>query len=88
MIFKYWKPVAILTLAVLLFLGGFHWKSVHDEASQARVEVKAQKQITKRAKVRSHVEQQTDQLPDAPIQRIGDASPDTAAGKLQDWTRD
>ena len=50
--------------------------------------IKEQKQITKRAKVRSHVEQETQKLSDAPVQRIGDASPDSAAGKLQEWTRD
>ena len=82
------KLIVIAVLAAILLLGGWHFARVHDEAKQSIVEIKAQKQITKRAQVRSHVEQETQKLPDAPIQRIGDAAPDSAAGKLQDWARD
>lgn len=82
------KLIAIALIAVVLLLGGWHFARVHDEAKQAKVEIKAQKQITKRTQVRNHVEQETQKLPDAPVQRIGDASPDSAAGKLQEWSRD
>lgn len=76
------KLIAIALIAVVLLLGGWHFARVHDEARQSKVEIKAQQQITKRTQVRSHVEQETQKIPDAPVQRIGDASPDSAAGKL------
>lgn len=82
------KLIAIALVALGLMLGGWHCAKVQDGAKQSRAEVKAQKQITKRAQVRSHVEQETQKLPDAPVQRIGDADPDTAAGRLRDWSRD
>ncbi|NKJ22006.1 hypothetical protein [Dyella sp. SG609] len=82
------KLIVIAVLAIVLLLGGWHFARIHDEAKQSKVEIEAQKQITKRAQVRSHVEQETQKLSDAPIQRIGDAAPDSAAGKLQSWTRD
>lgn len=82
------KLIVIAVMSCLLLLGGWHFARVHDEAKQSKVEIKAQKQITKRTQVRSHVEQETQKLPDAPVQRIGDASPDSASGKLQEWSRD
>jgi uncharacterized membrane-anchored protein YhcB (DUF1043 family) len=89
---KYWKPILAIVLAIGLYLGGLfvghHREAVKNTATTAKAEVKAQKQITHRAEVRSHVEQQTAALPDAPVQRIGDADPGTAAGKLRAWTRD
>lgn len=41
------------------------------------------------AEVRHEVEVETDKLPDAPVQRVVDADPDTAAGHLRDdgWMR-
>jgi len=82
------KLIVISVLSIVLLLGGWHFARIHDEAKQSKVEIKTQKQITKRAKARSHVEQETQKLPDAPIQRIGDADSSTAAGKLRDWSRD
>lgn len=83
-----WKKLALALIAMFLFLFGWNYAKVSDTAKQAKTEVKAQKQVIHRAKVRSDVEQQTAQLPDAPVQRIGDADPDTAAGRLFVWTRD
>jgi len=82
------KLIVLAVVAIALLLGGWHFARIHDEARQSKVEIKTQKQITKRAQARSHVEQETQKLPDAPVQRIGDASPDSAAGRLQEWTRD
>ena len=82
------KLIVIALVAIALLFGGWHCARVHDGAAKSKAEVKAQKQITKRATVRSHVEQETQKLPDAPVQRVNDAAPDTAAGKLQDWSRD
>jgi preprotein translocase subunit SecF len=82
------KIVAIAVFAVILMLGSWHCARVHDEARQSKVAIKAQKQTIKRARVRSHVEQETQKLHDAPVQRIDDAGPDSAAGKLQEWSRD
>jgi outer membrane murein-binding lipoprotein Lpp len=82
------KLIVMAVVALGLLLGGWHCARVHDEAKQSKVAIKAQKQTIKRSQVRSHVEQETQKLPDVPVQRIGDASPDSAAGKLQEWSRD
>ena len=85
---RWWKPIALVLLAAALFFGGMHSQHTHEVAKQSKQAVKDQKAVTKRAEVRSHVEQETQKLPDAPIQRIGDADLDTAAGRLSVWARD
>lgn len=87
-----WKALIAVVAGIALYLGGVlighHREAVKNTATTAKAEAKAQKQVTHRAKVRSDVEQQTAALPDAPMQRIGDADPASAAGRLQAWTRD
>lgn len=87
-----WKALIAVVLGMALYFGGLlighHREAVKNTATTSKAEVKAQKEVTHRAKVRSDVEQQTAALPDAPVQRIGDADPDSAAGRLQAWTRD
>lgn len=50
----------------------------------------AAKQVKDAAQTRAGVEAEASQLPDAPAQKVADADPATAAGKLRDdgWTRD
>ena len=85
---RWWKPIAIALLAAALFFGGMRSQHTNDVAKQSKQAVKDQKAVTMRAEVRSHVEQETQKLPDMPIQRIGDADPDSAAGRLRAWSRD
>ena len=89
---RWWKPIAVILLAAGLYFGGMyqghHGEVQRQAVKQSKQAVKDQKAVTKRAEVRSHVEQETQKLPDAPIQRIGDADPDSAAGRLRAWSRD
>ena len=89
---RWWKPIAVILMAAGLYFGGMY-QGHHGEVQREAVKhskqvVRDQKAVTKRAEVRSHVEQDTQKLPDAPIQSIGDADPATAAGKLRAWSRD
>jgi len=89
---RWWKPLAVILLAATLYFGGMyqghHGEVQRQAVKQSKQAAKDQKAVTKRTEVRSHVEQETQKLPDAPIQRIGDADPDSAAGRLRAWTRD
>jgi len=89
---RWWKPIAVILLIASFYFGGMY-QGHHGEVQRQAVKhskqvVKDQKAVTRRAEVRSHVEQETQKLPEAPIQRIGDADPVTAAGKLRAWARD
>ena len=59
-------------------------------ADRAEDAVRQQAQVITNAKVRRDVDRQVQALPEAPPQRVADANPDTAAGKLREhgWTRD
>lgn len=89
---RWWKPLTVTLLAAALYFGGMyrghHGEVQRQAVKQSKQVVKDQKAVTQRAEVRSHVEQDTQKLPDAPIQRIGDADPATAAGRLSAWARD
>ena len=89
---RWWKPITVALLAAALYFGGMyrghHGEVQRQAVKQSKRVVKDQKAVTQRAEVRSHVEQDTQKLPDAPIQRIGDADPATAAGRLSAWARD
>lgn len=91
---KVWKYVLALGALLLAVLAIF-WKGRQDgkavqqakvDAANQRAEVaQQQQQITES---RHDTDTSVQQLPEAPAQRIGDADPATAAGKLQGWTRD
>lgn len=89
---RWWKPITVALLAAALYFGGMyrghHGEVQRQAVKQSKQVVRDQKAVTQRAEVRSHVEQDTQKLPDAPIQRIGDADPATAAGRLSAWARD
>lgn len=57
-------------------------------ADKAEAKVEQQQQVIHEQEVRHDVEQQVEEEPAAPAQRVGDARPDTAAGRLRDWSRD
>lgn len=64
---------------------------VANAAKQVAKDAQASQQATKTAaSVRAEVESASAGLPDAPAQKVADADPATAAGKLRDegWTRD
>lgn len=60
-----------------------------DQAEQAAVDRQAAEQSIHAREVRDHVDAEISRLPDATPQRVGDADPGTAAGRLRDdgWMR-
>lgn len=91
-----WIVGVALTLAALgaalavAFVKGKQHQADADKARDAQSLAEAAEQAVKASTVRKEIENATAKLPDAPPQRVGDAYPDTAAGKLRDdgWTRD
>lgn len=85
---------AVIVAVLVAFLTGKHKgqdAGLADAAQQAIRDARAAQQATQdAAKTRADVEAKTAALPDAPAQKVGDADPATAAGKLKDsgWTRD
>jgi hypothetical protein len=75
---------AVLAIGAALVYGRSKGKA---EVEQ-KVAAQRGEDIAKAAETRNEVEQKVQQLPDAPPVRVGDAPPDSAAGKLQPWTRD
>ena len=81
---KAWLAV----IGALVLAGiGLWWKG-RNAGKQAAKDAQAQR-IAHAHEVRNEVENETAQLPDAPPQRVADADPATAAGKLRDdgWMR-
>lgn len=85
---KTWLAVAgalVLTIAGALLAGMRHGRKHAQEQEQARDAAAT----TQAQEVRHDVEVETSKLPDAPAQRVGEADPDSAAGRLRDrWMRD
>ncbi|WP_062537426.1 hypothetical protein [Mizugakiibacter sediminis] len=82
-----------LMAAVLAVAGAYlagRWKGssaakVKAEVSQQRAQIHAQ---DAQARIDAEVDHEIAKLPDAPAQRVGDAAPATAAGRLRtDWMR-
>jgi len=60
---RWWKPIAVILMAAGLYFGGMY-QGHHGEVQRQAVKhskqvVRDQKAVTKRAEVRSHVEQDT-----------------------------
>lgn len=77
---KMWLAVAIGLAAAALGI----WLKGRQAGKQAQG-----KQVIHAHEVRDEIEAKNAKLPDATAQRVGDADPDTAAGKLRDdgWMR-
>lgn len=90
--------VALAGAVIVAVLGALLWgehkgkqAGVADAARQAvKDAAAATKAVQDAAATRTQVDAAADKLPDAPAQEVGNAAPDTAAGKLRDdgWTRD
>lgn len=94
---KVWKYVAafgalIAAIAGIYLSGRRKGKAAAEQAEAARdaqANAQAAQDIIKTQESRHETDAEVQRLPDAPAQRVGDADPDTAAGKLRDgWTRD
>lgn len=71
--------IGIAILAI--FKKGENAEKVKEQQRQAKA--------TETAKVmREKVDESIQKLPEAPVQTVGDAAPDSAAGRLSVWTRD
>jgi hypothetical protein len=83
--FKTWLAVA----AGIVIAGVAIWLRGRREGKQAAKNEQAQQTIHAH-EVRDEIEIENAKLPDAPPQRVADADPATAAGKLRDdgWLRD
>jgi len=91
---KVWKWVCALG-ALLAAIGGIWlWGREKGKASE-QVKTRDAQEATATAQAtaqqlesRHETDAQVQRLPDAPAQTVGAADPATAAGRLQDWTRD
>lgn len=93
------KAWALAVLAVLAAIGsawlygrrgGKQAQRQADAARDAQASAQAAQNTIHAHEVRHEVEAEVSKLPDAPAQKVGDAAPDSAAGRLRDdgWTRD
>lgn len=82
--------VFLAALAAAVLYGRSKGKAAEQGKTRAAQEAATAAQATVHAhEVRDEVENETAKLPDAPPQRVGDADPASAAGKLRDdgWVR-
>lgn len=63
-------------------------KQQTQRADAAEAEKAQDEQVIKQQETRHDVDQAVESLPEAPAQRVGDADPATAAGKLRAFERD
>lgn len=82
--FKTW----LVVIAALVATGVGIWLKGRQQGKQAAKQEQA-RQVIRAHEVRDEIETENAKLPDAPPQRVADADPDTAAGKLRDngWMR-
>lgn len=81
--------LAILSALAVGFLKGRSAGKAKATEAIAKAKTKAAQAIVHAQEVRHDVEVETSKLPDAPAQRVGEADPDTAAGRLANrWMRD
>lgn len=91
---KTWALAALALLAAIVsawLYGRRKGKAVAEQAEATRdaaSNAQAAQETINAHEVRHEVEDEVSKLPDAPTQAVGDARPDSAAGRLQDWTRD
>jgi len=93
--FKLWVIVASGLVAAgfaIWFRGRSQGKAAQKQVTavqDAKAEVEAIKQVNHAHEVRADVEIKNSQLPEAPVQKVADADPSTAAGQLRDdgWVR-
>lgn len=93
---KLWAIGILAAIAAIAsaWLLGRHKGVATQKAAQAthdaQAEMQAAQDTIKAHEVRHEVEAEVSKLPDAPAQRLGDAKPGTAAGRLRDdgWLRD
>jgi cytoskeletal protein RodZ len=83
--FKTW----LVVIAGLVVAGVAIWIKGRQQGKQAAKNEQAQ-QVIRAHEVRDEIEVENAKLPDAPPQRVADADPGTAAGKLRDdgWVQD
>lgn len=82
----------LAAIATALLYGRHKGKQAaeQDEAARdAAANAQAAQDIIKTQESRHETDAEVQRLPDAPAQRVGDADPNTAAGRLRDdWSRD
>lgn len=79
---------SVAGIALAAFLKGRRTQADADKAKDAQSLAEAAQKAVNAANVRKDVDNDTAKLPDAPAQSVANADPATAAGKLQNWTRD
>jgi hypothetical protein len=91
---KVWKWVCALG-ALLAAVAGIYLAGRSKGKAAERVKTRAAQDAAEAAQAtnqqlesRHETDVEVQRLPDAPAQTVGTADPGTAAGKLQDWTRD
>jgi len=91
---KVWKWVCALGAILAAIAGVWLWGREKGKASEqvktrAAQDAAATAQATaQQLESRHETDTQVQRLPDAPAQPVATADPATAAGKLQDWSRD
>lgn len=87
-----WLAGLIAAVASAWLYGRHKGKQAAEQAEAARdaqANTQAAQDIIQTQESRHETDAEVQRLPDAPAQRVGDADPDTAAGKLDSgWTRD
>ena len=81
----------LAAIATALLYGRHKGKQAAEQAEVARdaeVNAQAAQDIIKTQESRHETDAEVQRLPDAPAQAVRAADPGTAAGRLQDWTRD
>ena len=78
----------LLAALAIAFVKGKQSQASVDDAKDAQSMADAAEQVVKAARTRAEVENEVAKEPVAPPQKVADAAPDTAAGKLRDdgWT--
>jgi uncharacterized membrane protein len=77
----------IVTLGVTLwvvYIKGEHAQATKDQAKDSQSLADAAEQVVKATQARTEVENENAKLSVTPPQKVADAAPDTAAGKLRD----
>jgi hypothetical protein len=68
----------------IVFVKGEHAQAKKDAAKDSQSLADAAEQVVNATQARMEVEDENAKLPDAPPQKVADATPGTAAGKLRD----
>lgn len=84
------KTYALALFAFLAALAGtaIYWRQKGKQAQKDADKADAANEVIHAHEVRDAVETEVQALPEAPPQKVADADPATAAGRLQGWTRD